>query len=71
MYAGHGSRSDRSRLDAARGAALSGAAVAAARRGVSLPDGGKQPERGPAQATCVHAAGFEGVTRDERVDERP
>ena len=53
-------------VDPPGGVALSGAAVAAASRGVSQPDGGKQPERGPAQATCVHAAGFEGGTRGER-----
>ena len=62
---------DGSGVDPTGGVALSGAAVAAASRGVSQPDGGKQPERGPEPATCVHAAGVKGVTRGEMVAGRP
>jgi hypothetical protein len=32
---------------------------------------GNSQRRGPEQATCVHAAGVEGVTRGERAAERP
>jgi len=45
--------------------------VAPARGGMSTPDDGKQPERGPEQAMCVHAAGVEGVTRAQRAAGRP
>jgi hypothetical protein len=41
LYTGHGGGIDGSRLDVARGAAVSRAAVAAASRGVSKPGGGK------------------------------
>src|SRR5262245_63941134 len=41
--AGHGRRTNGSRLDAARGAALSRAAVASARGGMSTQGGGKRP----------------------------
>ena len=66
-----GRGADGSGVDPPGGVALSRAAVAAASKGVSQPDGGKQPERGPEQATCVHAAGVEGVTRGERAAGRP
>ena len=46
LYAGHGGGIDGPCLDAARGVAVSRAAVAAASRGVSEPSGGKQAEEG-------------------------
>src|SRR5215831_156 len=46
LYASDGGGTDGSRLDAARGAALSRAAVATASRGVSKSGGGKPPEKG-------------------------
>jgi hypothetical protein len=63
LYAGDGSRVDRSCLDSERGLAVSGAAVAPASGGMSRQGSGKRQGRGPEQAPCVHTAGVEGVTR--------
>jgi hypothetical protein len=46
LHASDGGGTDGSRLDAARGAALSRAVVAPASRGVSQPGGGTPPEEG-------------------------
>jgi hypothetical protein len=46
LHASDGGGTDGSRLDAARGATLSRAAVATASRGVSKPGGGKPPAEG-------------------------
>ena len=61
LYAGDGGWVDRSCLDAARGAAVPRAAVAAASGGVSSAVVvGSSQGRGPEPATCVHTARFEG-----------
>src|SRR5215813_3167700 len=67
VYTGDGGGADRSRLDAARGAVVSRAAVATASGGVNQPWWvGSGKGREPEVATCVRMAGVKGVTRAQR-----
>lgn len=60
------------RLDAARGAAVPRAPVAAARAGVRTPGGvGHSQGRGSEPARGAHTAGFKGLTRGARAAGRP
>ena len=72
VYTGDGGGADRSRLDAARGAVVSRAAVATASGGVNQPWWvGRSQGRGPEPARCDHPAHFEDFTRAQRAAGTP